>query len=63
VELSDYQTTIPDLGELKDLGTLPDNVERQHFREMCQSYWEPTQTLLRQAQTMQQHLVAGRVSG
>lgn len=61
--ISDYQATIPDLSELKDLGTLPDNVERQHFREMCQSYWEPTQTLLRQAQTMQQHLVAGRVSG
>ena len=61
--VSDYQATISDLGGLKDLGTLPDNIERQHFREMCQSYWEPTQALLRQAQTMQQHLVAGRVSG
>ncbi|MDD2748703.1 Fic family protein [Acidithiobacillus thiooxidans] len=61
--ISDYQATIPDLSELKDLNTLPDNAERQYFREMCQSYWEPTQTLLRQAQTMQQHLVAGRVSG
>ena len=61
--VSDYQATISDLDGLKDLGTLPDNIERQHFREMCQSYWEPTLTLLRQAQTMQQHLVAGRVSG
>jgi hypothetical protein len=61
--VSDYQATISDLDGLKDLGTLPDNIERQHFREMCQSYWEPTQALMRQAQTMQQHLVAGRVSG
>jgi Fic family protein len=59
--VSDYQATISDLSGLKDLGTLPDNDERRHFKEMCQSYWEPTQTLLRQAQTMQQHLVAGRV--
>lgn len=61
--ISDYQATIPELDGLKDLSTLPDNIERHHFREMCQSYWEPTQALLRQAQTMQQHLVAGRMRG
>lgn len=61
--ISDYQATISDLDGVKDLDTLPDNVERQYFREACRSYWEPTQSLLRQAQTMQQHLVEGRVSG
>lgn len=61
--ISDYQATIPDLGGLKDLDTLPDNIERRSFMDMCKSYWEPTQTLLKQAQSMQQHLVAGRVGG
>lgn len=52
--ISDYQATIPGLEGLKDLLTLPDNLEREHFRNLCRDYWEPTQALLREAMAMQE---------
>ncbi|MHB8264556.1 MAG: Fic family protein [Acidithiobacillus ferrivorans] len=52
--ISDYQATIPELERLETLSGLPDNLERDHFRGLCRSYWEPTQTLLREAMEMQE---------
>ena len=39
---------------LETLSGLPDNLERDHFRGLCRSYWEPTQALLREAMEMQE---------
>lgn len=52
--ISGYQATIPKLERLETLSGLPDNLERDHFRGLCRSYWEPTQALLREAMEMQE---------
>ena len=52
--ISDYQATIPELERLEALSDLPDNLERDRFRGLCRGYWEPTQSLLREAMEMQE---------
>ena len=52
--LSAYQNTIPDLANLSDLKQLPDNREKQHFVDLCQSYWRETIELLDKAKAMQE---------
>jgi Fic family protein len=52
--LSDYQNTVDNLPDLSDLSQLPDNLQKQQFAGLCQSYWTQTIELLDQANAMQQ---------
>lgn len=51
--ISEYQETIPDLDRITDMESLPDNRERRRFRELCESYWEPTMALVEKAHEIQ----------
>jgi len=52
--LSAYQNTIPGLANLTDLKQLPDNLEKQHFVELCGGYWDQTIELLNKANAIQE---------
>ena len=51
--LSDYQNTVENLAELRDLVQLPANAEKQRFIELCKGYWSETLELLENAKAMQ----------
>ncbi|MGE0047723.1 MAG: Fic family protein [Acidithiobacillus sp.] len=58
--LSEYQETIPHLAELTCLDELPENSQRERFRELCRGFWEETLELVKNARTMQQEKVRER---
>jgi Fic family protein len=51
--ISAYQETILALDRLKDLGSLPENSEKDAFRNTCVRYWETTMVLMEEAREMQ----------
>lgn len=51
--ISDFQETVSALDRLKDLGALPENPERDRFRNICARYWEPTMVLVEEARKRQ----------
>lgn len=51
--LSDYQNTLENLAELRDLTQLPANLEKQRFVDLCTGYWSETLELLDNAKAMQ----------
>ena len=52
--LSDYQETIPHLAGLAHLDELPENPQRERFRQLCAGFWEQTLELVKNARAMQQ---------
>lgn len=52
--ISDYQETIPHLAGLTHLDELPENPQRQRFRQLCAGFWEQTLDLVEAARAVQQ---------
>lgn len=51
--ISDYQETIPHLAGLTHLDELPENPQRQRFRQLCEGFWEQTLDLVEAARAIQ----------
>jgi len=52
--LSNYQSTIQDLVNLKDISDLPKNSEKDAFVNLCKSYWCETHNLIDKANKVQE---------
>jgi len=52
--LSNYQSTIQDLVNLKDISDLPKNAEKDAFVNLCKSYWCETHNLIDKANKVQE---------
>ena len=53
--ISEYQETIANFAELRDMNSLPNNQERTRFGNICANYWEPTMTMVSTAREVQAH--------
>ncbi len=51
--LSDYQQTVPNLADLKQLSDLPNNPQRERFHTLCKGFWKPIMELLQEAKKKQ----------
>jgi Fic family protein len=60
--LSEYQETIADLAGLQHLAEMPENAQRQAFRELCSGFWERTLTLVDGARAMQREKNLGTIT-